>query len=291
MNNNTPRGSGRQRSEETLTRMLPARITERDRAISHTLYEHRVLTTGQLAELHFDSIERARKRLAQLHQLGVLDRFRPYRQHGSHPCHYLLDRHGAQLIAAERGRELADLDWSRTRTLRLASSIQLRHLVETNGLVTRLAHALRDLPGCALVSWWGQRRCAQAWGELVRPDSYLRLKLPGGELELWVEYDRGSEQHARLQDKLDRYQELALALERRMTLLLVLQTDRREHEVHRTLRPPEEVLLLTGVASRHQQDPLAANWLAHDAQRRVSLHQLATKASSDVDSHAPARSI
>jgi hypothetical protein len=211
----------------------------------------------------------------------VLERFRPYRQRGSHPYHYLLDRYGAQLIASERGIDVSDLDWSQVKTLRLASSQQLHHQVQANGLITRLAEALRATPGAVLLEWRGQRRCARTWGELVRPDGYLRLQLADEQLELWLEYDRATETHARLQEKLDRYEELALALERPVTLLLTLPGERRERELHRALRRTAEVLLLTTTAQRHRADPLAPNWLAPGGKRRVSLSELATRDPTD----------
>jgi hypothetical protein len=265
------------RGEEAMASAIARRITERDRAICRTLFEHRVLTAQQLYELYFDSLDRTRERLAQLHELGVVERFRPYRQYGSYPYHYLLDRNGAQLIASERGIDVAELDYSRAKTLRLASSQQLRHLVQANGLVTRLAQALRATPSAWLLEWRGQRRCAQSWGELVRPDDYLRLELAGRQLDLWLEYDRATETHARLQEKLDRYEELALAVEHPITLLLTLPSERREREIHRGLRTTADVLLLTTTAQRHETDPLAPNWLAPGGERRVTLAHLAAR--------------
>jgi hypothetical protein len=159
----------RPRVDETLIDAVSCRLTERDRLICRDLYEHRVLTSIQIFELRFDSAYRARKRLLELHRLRVVERFRPYREHGSHPHHCLLDEVGARLVAAERGVEPGELDWSRARALKLASSTQLRHLVEANGFFTRLASALRTEPNLELAAWWGQRRCAQAWGEVVRP--------------------------------------------------------------------------------------------------------------------------
>jgi hypothetical protein len=266
----------RRPGDDLLVRELPARITERDRAICDSLHEHRVLTTFQLAELHFNGIERARKRLEILHQLHVLERFRPYHPNGgSSPYHYTLDRLGAELVAAGRGIDLADLAWSRGDILRLAASPQLRHLTEASGFVTRLARALRQTQSGTLEVWWGQRRCAQAWGELVRPDAYLRLALTGGRLEAWVEWDRGTENRRRLQDKLDRYEELAAALERPVTLLLVLAGVRREREAHRALQPAADVAWVSTTAERHRADPLARNWLAAGAERRVALTELA----------------
>jgi Replication-relaxation len=220
------------------------------------------------------SLDRAQRRLAQLHQLGVVERFRPYRQQGSHPYYYLLDHAGALLISSERGIEVGELDYSRAKTLRLASSQQLRHQVETNGVVTRLAQALRATAGAALLEWWGQRRCARSWGELVRPDAHLRMQLPTGALALSLEHDRSTENHARLQEKLDRYEELALALEQPLTLLLTLTRERREREARHALRPTGDVLLLSTTVERHHADPLASNWLPAAGQTRIALEDL-----------------
>jgi hypothetical protein len=264
------------RADDALVAALAARVTDRDRAISEALYEHRVLTATQLAQLHFASLERARKRLAALHQLQVVERFRPRRDHGSYPYHYLLDRLGAQLVAAARGVDVADLDWSRAKTLRLATSTQLRHLVEASGFFTRLAQALRIAPDAATLAWAGQRRCAQRCGEIVRPDGHARLTLTTGTLDAWLEWDRATEPHARLRDKLDRYEELALAHDQPLTVLFVAPSDRRERHVLDGLRQSRDVRALTTTAQRHDTDPLARNWLAPRAERRVALADLAT---------------
>lgn len=260
--------------DETLASAIAHRVTDRDRQIATDLYEHRVLTARQFYELHFDSLDRAQDRLTQLQQLQVVDRFRPYRRHGSHPYHYVLGPSGALLLSSERGIDPDDLDYSQTRRLRLLASQQLRHQVEANGIITRLAHALRSLPGAALIEWRGQRRCTRSWGELVRPDSHLRLQLPNGPLEAWLEHDRGTETQRRLQDKLDRYDELALAIEQPITLLLTLLADRREQETRRALQPTSDVLLLTTTVERHQADPLTANWLPAASQTRIALSDL-----------------
>jgi Replication-relaxation len=262
------------KAEDVLVAALAARVTARDRAICEALYEHRVLTATQLAQLHFNSPERARQRLAQLHQLRVVERFRPHREHGSHPYHYLLDRLGAQLVAAQRGLDVADFDWTRAKTLRLATSSQLRHLADASGFFTRLTCALRHTPDAGLLTWWGQRRCTQAWGDLVRPDGHARLALPTGRLDVWLEWDRGTEPHARLRDKLDRYEELALALEHPLTVLFVVPSERREHHILDRIPAASSVRIITTTAERHHADPLARNWLAAGAERRTALGEL-----------------
>lgn len=53
------------------------RLTRRDFDILVELYEHRVLTTPQIYQLHFETHTRASKRMLQLYRLGLVERFRP----------------------------------------------------------------------------------------------------------------------------------------------------------------------------------------------------------------------
>src|SRR5580692_5968011 len=78
-------------------------LTDRDRYLCRLLYEHRVLTTEQVADVGFDSAITARHRLAILADLDVVERFRPLRQSGSSPWHYVLGAIGAAVVAVERG--------------------------------------------------------------------------------------------------------------------------------------------------------------------------------------------
>jgi hypothetical protein len=146
--------------------------------------------------------------------------------------------------------------------LRLATSAQLGHLIEASGFFTRLAQALRVAPGAALLEWSGQRRCAQRWGDLVRPDGHARLALPTGDLEICLEWDRATEQHARLRDKLDRYEELALGLP--LTLLFVApdqptrRTRRSRHDLaHRSPGCSAGIHHVTAPSPTTQDIPLA----------------------------------
>jgi hypothetical protein len=264
----------RPRLDDALVHAASRSLTERDRAICAGLYDHRVLTTTQLHELYFATLGRASKRLRELYQLRAIDRFRPYRKSGSNPYHYVLDELGARIVAAERGLEPAELDWKRAKALQLVTSSQLRHLVEANGFFTRLILALRYHPEATLAEWWGQRRCARAWGELVRPDGYAHLAIGGRALELWLEWDRGTETLTRVADKLDRYAELQLALERAVVVSIVAPSGGREREILRALSAAAPVRVLLTSADRHAGDPLAANWLDTGAEARLSLREL-----------------
>jgi ABC-2 type transport system ATP-binding protein len=77
-------------ADDQVVLAVSGHLTDRDRYLVRTVGEHRVLSTGQLAALGFGSIITARHRLGVLAQLGVLRRFRPRRDVGSAPWHYLL---------------------------------------------------------------------------------------------------------------------------------------------------------------------------------------------------------
>ncbi|HET8894212.1 MAG TPA: replication-relaxation family protein [Gaiellaceae bacterium] len=263
--------AGRPRADERLIAEAQRRLTERDRTIFEAVYEHRVLTSEQLRQLFFVGGQRARQRLVELYRLRMLDRFRPYQQHGSAPYHYLLDQLGAAAVATERGLEPAELDWSRAKALKLASSKQLDHLVEANGFFTSLIEATRTRGGIEIIAWWGQRRCAQAWGELVRPDGYGAMESDGAVVELYLEWDRGSEALSRIEDKLIRYGELEAALGRRPRVVFVAPSDGRERELLRVLREHAASDTLITTADRHTTDPLGTNWLSPHHETRLNL--------------------
>ena len=211
---------------------LASRLTDRDRQIALDVYEHRVLATEQVRRLHFRSTRTTRRRLQQLRDLRVLCSFRPPRQpgEGSAQHHWVLDENGALLVAAELGLERAELRWQRRTTLAIAGSSKLNHQLAVNEFFTRLAEEARSARG-ALERWWGERRARAALTNLIAPDGYAQLKLPGEPpLELLLELDRGTEDHQRLREKARRY---AKALPRSdldaFVLLLVPSAARAEH--------------------------------------------------------------
>lgn len=67
-----------------------------------------MLTTAQIADIGFTGKRRARQRLAELHALEVLDRFRPATWASPAPYHWTLGPFGAALIAAETGAAPSD---------------------------------------------------------------------------------------------------------------------------------------------------------------------------------------
>ena len=65
------RARARPRTDRLRLQSIAASITERDQRICIDLFEHRILTTIQLYELHFPSYPRARKRLLELAPAGA----------------------------------------------------------------------------------------------------------------------------------------------------------------------------------------------------------------------------
>jgi Replication-relaxation len=265
------RARARPRTDRLRLRSIAASITERDQRICIDLCEHRILTTIQLYELQFPSYARARKRLLELHRLGLLWRTRPQRQPGSLPWHYILDEPGALVVAESRGIEPNELRFRFDRALGMLDSLRLRHLRETNGFFTRLAHACRTSEDpYRLARCWGERTCALRWQGLVRPDGLGRLEGPEGTVTFALELDRGTESRDRLAEKLERYLLIASGPDAPKAVLFCFPSADREQsarEVFRRLGIP----VATTSAGRHLADPLGHVWhpVGEDQRRRL----------------------
>jgi hypothetical protein len=235
------------------------RLTDRDRQLCRLLYEHRVLTTSQVADIGFTGDRRARMRLRELYDMAVVDRFRPRAEVGSAPSHWVLGPVGAALVAAERGLETADLDWRKGMLSDLAASQRLAHLVGTNGVFTALIRSARRRPGCRLEDWWSEWLCAREWGEVVRPDGYGIWVEHDVRLPFLLEYDNGTEALERLAAKLPGYAELATAAGHPNWVLFTFPSPRREREARRVLSHPRVPVATAALAPGEAAD--AALWL------------------------------
>jgi hypothetical protein len=218
---------------------LAVHLTERDRLLCRLLYEHRVLTTAQVADVGFGSLRKAQQRLALLHTLEVVDRFRLRSWSGRGPYHVTLGAAGAAVIAAERGVSVGDLNWRRQSATALATNSQLGHLVGCNGVFTALIRSSRLQQGTALDEWWSARRCAGAWSDAVRPDAYAVWVEGAVRLPFCFEYDTGTETLARLAAKLDGYARLARAVGHPTWVLFSFPSASREAQARRVLHHPQ----------------------------------------------------
>lgn len=214
---------------------LASRLTERDAWLLEMLAEHTVLTTAHITALWHTGQRSANRRLLALHRLGLLDSFRPRLQRGAAPEHYLLARTAADLLSARYATTPAALGWSSELVTRTAYSPLLAHNLGVATFFTDLATTDPELGRAS--AWWSEQRCQQLWGDLVRPDAYGSHTRPDGTgaVGFFLEYDTGTESHARLARKLAEYAEAASATRIRPLILFNLHSHRREQNLHHTL--------------------------------------------------------
>jgi hypothetical protein len=238
---------------------LAGRLTERDRQLCRLLWEHRVLTSHQFTQLAFHHLDTAEDRLRTLTRLGVLDRFRPRRDTGSAPYHYVLGPLGAAMLAAEQQITVAELGYRRATTLAVAHSRRLPEIVAVNGFFTALTAYARHHSSTELARWLSQRRCHDIWGRLVQPHGFGRWRDHDTTLEFFLEY-RSEERVSDLIAALAGYDALAQATPQLATNLLVwLTSTSREAELHRAI-PPRRCILATATPLPGSS-PAEAIWL------------------------------
>jgi hypothetical protein len=253
------RGSTRAGSDRQARRLadLAARLTPRDRQLCRLVAEHRVLTSHQLADLAFNHLDTAEDRLRTLTTLEVLDRFRPRRDTGSAPYHYVLGPLGAAVLAAEQGIGVADLGYRRAATLAIAHHRRLPELVRANGFFAALAGHARRHPDAELALWWSQRRCQATWGALIRPHGFGRWRQRDAVLDFFLVCDNAVDAPGHLTAALAGYDELARANPRLATITLVWTTTAdREAEVRRVL--PFQACLLATATEQGRRNPVEA---------------------------------
>jgi hypothetical protein len=301
-----PRAAGRLARSPQLAAALAARLTSRDRWLLRMLHEHRVLTTDQITQLAFGTTRAATARLAVLYQYRAVDRFRPLAAAGSSPLHFILDEAGALLLATEDGITQGELGYRRDRSMAVALSPRLAHDTGANGVFTALAAAARASGGQqALECWWGERRCAAAWGEHARPDGYGRWSeqapgQPAATVDFFLEYDTGSEPLSRVVAKLAGYAALAARTGITTPVLFWLRSPSREAALYARLAGPPPpgirdaasaaqipgVPVATATPGASPQGPTGAAWLpAGSPGPRLPLAQLAPAGSGPADSN------
>jgi Replication-relaxation len=258
---------------------LAPRLQPRDRWLARMLFEHKVFTSHQIAQLAWPSVRAANLRLLQLYRWRVIDRFQPFVTLGSAPMHYVLDIAGATTLAHEDGLDLKDLDYRHDREIGRAYSLRLAHTTGTNGIFTALIARARhaNISG-HLTAWWSETRCARHFGDVVRPDAYGRWHEADRELEFFLEFDFGTENLPTLASKLIGYERLATTTSIVTPVLVWLPTTRRETGARRALATalcaldrPHLVPLATTSSDlldpTRALDPTAARWLPIGAPR------------------------
>lgn len=215
---------------------LARRLTLRDRWLARMLHEHKVLTTQQIVELCYPSLRAANHRLLDLYKWRVLDRFQPFVTTGTAPMHYVLDIAGAVALAYEDGLDPKQLGYRHEDAIGIAHSLCLAHTVGINGFFSTLV-ALSQRAGAPgrLTAWWSERRCSRLFGDMVRPDAYGRWRENGHQLEFFLEFDFGTEDHGKLSRKVRGYEKLAKTTGITTPVLIWLPNNHRETNARRAL--------------------------------------------------------
>jgi Replication-relaxation len=259
------------RSIRSKIQRVGSSLTERDQLICLDLHDHRVLTTDQLFELHFGSLQRARARLSKLHELGVLWRNRPRAHLGSLPWHYTLDEIGAWIVAEYLGVELRAVGYRDDQKRTLVDSPRLRHTRAANSFFTRMIFVARSTNSPIQVAEWrGEAWCARRWQQHVRPDGFARLEGQGASLDLVLELDLGTENRGRLEDKMERFRVLARAATAPDVVLFCFPSGAHEASA-RPVLGGTPMPVATATLDRHLADPFEAIWLPVHGDRRRRL--------------------
>ena len=230
--------------DEAAVLSIAAHLTDRDRKLVRQVAEHRVLTTDQVAAVAFSSVITARHRLSMLVGLGVLRRFRPRRETGSAPWHYVLGPIGAALLGVEDRDERKWAPQVRAdRQLALERSQRLGHMTGVNWFYVALARHAREHGGGELRAWVSEQQTADylysgTWvtGHEPHPDGLGIWAEDGRDIVFLLEFDTGTEHLRQLADKLAGYAERArYNLAFQVPILFCFLTPRREQSARKAL--------------------------------------------------------
>ncbi|MEV4494555.1 MULTISPECIES: replication-relaxation family protein [Micromonospora] len=269
-------------------------LTARDHVLLGWLADHGVLTTPQVAYALFPSLDFAQRRLRRLHDVGVIDRFRPLKTDGgSYPYHWVLDQLGAELVAVDRDQPPPRPSQTKARRRRWTVARILDHRLGVNQFFTDLAGHARTHPDHQLRRWWPEARCADL-GVFANADSHVALQVspapvhPDGhgiwtagnrQVPFFLEYDTGTEPLTELVRKLDDYHQMARWGGPQWPVLLWLHSAERAHHLHQRLA--EQTLFAPVVtasrdhAARAAIGPAGPLWQLHGHHGLLTLADLA----------------
>jgi hypothetical protein len=248
-------------------------LTDRDWQLFGWLYDHRVLTTPQIANALFPSLNFAQRRLATLTGLGLLARFRPFRLHGgTHPYHYTLAHTGAVLITASRGLPPPRPSQTTARLQRIATSRHLDHQLGINQFFTDLHAHTRRSPGSRLDHWWPDTRLRSFAPPginmigTIRSDSLGVWTHDDHTVAFYFEHDTGTENLTILADKLRGYHDFHQRGGPAWPVLFWLPSTIREAHLHQKLTSagPTTVPVATAARDRlNDTNPAGRIWQIH----------------------------
>jgi hypothetical protein len=187
-------------------RELLRKLDARERAILLAIYEHKVLLTEHLKAMFFGSVRRAQDRLRRLAQRELIDTWYPPQPRGMGKAsgHHTLTESGAQVVASLLGIARSELRYVVRNEEDREQDAWLAHRLGVNEFFCALIEAGRANDRHGLAKWVPERtvRTGDGW---IRPDGYGVFLHPGGALDFYLEYDRGTETTRQLVNKLAGY--------------------------------------------------------------------------------------
>lgn len=242
---------------------LSHRLTPRDYTIAHLLSEHTTLTTTQLTAALFTNETTGRHRLLALRRLRFIDRFIRSTPLKSRPVCWVPGPLSARYVAMANGEQPPPARAVIDRAERASASPKLDHLLGVNDFFVKLLAGSRAGDGRRLLRWWSERTATPAYGRKIQPDGHGVWADGDRWVGFFLEYDTGTEGIGRLVSKLLPYQQLAAAGGPDYPVLYVLQSPRREENLHQRLAAgitPAVVVATTNLVQG--ADPAAAVWRA-----------------------------
>jgi hypothetical protein len=212
-------------------------LDARERALLVAIYEHKVLDTQHLKTMFFGSVRRAQDRLRNLAQRGLIDTWYPPqpRSMGKASGHHTLTESGAQIVASLLVTARSELRYVIRDSEDREQDSYLAHRLGVNEFFCALIEAGRQSDALGLAKWVPERtvRTGDGW---IRPDGYGVFLHPGGALDFYLEYDRGTETTRQLANKLAGYIGVARdwtdhGAEHFPCVLIVVPNQRRERVV------------------------------------------------------------
>lgn len=260
----TPRSRSTLRRSTTTLSDVSARLRPRDRVIAFLLSDHTSLTTDQITSVLFDSPVTCAHRLYTLRRLDFIDRVLRYPGQPAQ-VYWVPGRLSARFVALARGNTPPTPKAVALAADSVLSNRIRQHTIETNQFfIDLIAHGRRH-PEARLTRWWSEQQTAAAFGQRVRPDAHGVWTNGRSSVGFWLEYDRATEDHPRLRDKLDPYRRLRMDGGPGHILLFSLPSRERERNFHTKLAD----------AARHDHrvaDALATLTIATCARDRINGH-------------------
>jgi Replication-relaxation len=276
-------------------------LADRDWRLLGWLHDHRVLTSFQIAHALFPSLNYAQRRLTKLTDIGLVERFRPFRlQGGSYPYHYALGHAGALIIAAARAVNPPRKADSTARLHRIATSRNLDHRLGINEFFTALAGYEHTQADAKLHVWWPDNRM-----EGFVPPGTKSLGLPladglgvwteeGRTVAFYFEHDTGTEALAVLVEKIRHYDGFLELRAPAWPALFWLHSTVREAHFHQRLAGIQPVIPVA-TAARDRLDglnPADSIWHLHgSASSLLRLAQLPMPGPVDLTTFERARTM